>query len=342
MVIEDDLELRPENGGRLRALIEAGRVAIGPWWVQPDEFLPSGESRIRSLQTGIRARAQLRAPACGLGDQRTPAGDLRSGPGRSRAYASAGADWQPAIGNRQCLAVPSFEGVRAYPGRALGLLYPHRCAGCGRFGAVLCERCRAAMEPATGTGRCANCGARWAASDHCPRCVGWRFLDRALAAYEMSGPARQVVHALKYGRVRDYVPLMAEAMAPLRELASFEAAVAVPLHASRMRDRGFNQAELLLGELAWPTVPGRLRRVRKTATQVGKDVHERRRNVDAAFAYEGGALAGLAIALVDDVVTTGATMDECARVLREAGAGRVIALSFARASFQPGTRPVRD
>lgn len=58
VVLEDYLELRPENGGRLRALIEAGRIVIGPWWVQPDEFLPSGESHIRSLQKGIRqARA---------------------------------------------------------------------------------------------------------------------------------------------------------------------------------------------------------------------------------------------------------------------------------------------
>jgi len=59
IVIEDYLELRPENEGRLRALIAAGRIAIGPWWVQPDEFLPSGESHIRSLQRGIRAAARL-------------------------------------------------------------------------------------------------------------------------------------------------------------------------------------------------------------------------------------------------------------------------------------------
>ncbi|HXU23857.1 MAG TPA: glycoside hydrolase family 38 C-terminal domain-containing protein [Tepidiformaceae bacterium] len=59
IVIQDYLELRPENEGRLRALIESGRVVIGPWWVQPDEFLPSGESHIRSFQKGIRAAAKL-------------------------------------------------------------------------------------------------------------------------------------------------------------------------------------------------------------------------------------------------------------------------------------------
>jgi alpha-mannosidase len=59
IVIEDYLELRPENEGRLRALIEAGRIVIGPWLVQPDEFLPSGESHIRSMQRGIRYAERL-------------------------------------------------------------------------------------------------------------------------------------------------------------------------------------------------------------------------------------------------------------------------------------------
>lgn len=198
------------------------------------------------------------------------------------------------------------------------------------------------MEPATGAGRCPNCAARWAGPDNCPRCLGWRSLERGLAACEMDGAARQVVHALKYGRVRAYAPIMATALGRLREVTEFDAAVAVPLHPSRLRHRGFNQAELLLGALAWPALAGRLRRVRKTATQVGKDLAERRRNVEAAFAYEGVGLAGLTLALVDDVVTTGATMDECARALREAGARRVLALSFARASFEPGRRPERD
>ncbi|MCC7365372.1 MAG: ComF family protein [Dehalococcoidia bacterium] len=231
--------------------------------------------------------------------------------------------------------------LRRLFGESGQLLLPARCAGCARFGTLLCEPCQAAMQPAHGPGRCPNCSARWQGADNCPRCLAWRYLDGALAAHEMTGAARQVVHALKYGRARVYAPLMAARIAPLAAAQPFDAVYPVPLHPSRYRDRGFNQAGLILDALAWPTGPGELRRIRKTATQVGKHLRERRTNVDGAFAYDGPSLAGLRVALVDDVITTGATMDECARVLREAGARSVAGFAFARASHE-GTGPIRD
>lgn len=168
-------------------------------------------------------------------------------------------------------------------------------------------------------------------------------LDRTLAVFEMNGAARNAVHALKYRYESALAVPMAALMAPLREQAPFDLAVAVPLHRSRQRERGFNQAGLLVRELGWPGLPGTLRRVRKTERQVGTRSSERRRNVADAFAYEGPPLDGLAIAVVDDVVTTGATANECARVLREHGARSVVAFAFARASYRPGTgEPIED
>lgn len=219
--------------------------------------------------------------------------------------------------------------------RAFDLVYPARCAGCWAFGKHLCESCAARMEPATGEGRCPNCCGRWEEPLNCPRCFSWDALDGAVAAFEMDGAARKAVHALKFRGVRAIAPLMAARMAPLGELVTFDAVYAVPLHRSRRLQRGFNQAELLLRALEWPRGPGRLARVRRTAQQVGLGERDRRANMAGAFAYEGPTLDGMAIAVVDDVVTTGATANGCARALKYAGAARVVAVAFARASYEP-------
>lgn len=221
--------------------------------------------------------------------------------------------------------------------RALDLLYPPRCVACGRFGPWLCAPCTAKLAPASGPGRCPHCTAAWTGANNCPRCVSWDAIDGASAAYEMHGVARAVVHGLKYRHALALAPLMAADMAPLRQARPFDGVYAIPLHVSRMRDRGYNQSQLLLDALGWPAGPGTLRRRRKTATQVGQHLTERRRNVREAFAYDGPPLTGMTIALVDDVITTGATINECARILREAGARRVVAFAYTRANYDPAS-----
>jgi ComF family protein len=232
----------------------------------------------------------------------------------------------------------AWVAARAQKATALGLdlLYPRRCVGCGRFGEVLCRPCEAGLTPAFGAGRCPNCAAAWDGEVNCPRCYHWDALDGGFAAFEMEGVARRVVHAVKYRRTRLLVPPMASAVAALDLGQKIEAAFAVPLHPSRLRWRGFNQADLLLRGLAWGTTSGRLLRVRKTETQVGSGLAQRRANVGGAFAYHGPRLDGLAVAVVDDVITTGATVNECARVLRDHGARSVYAVAYARASHEPG------
>lgn len=231
---------------------------------------------------------------------------------------------------------------RALLQHGIELLYPRRCVGCGRFGVFLCDACEAGISRATGEpGRCPNCSAAWLDELNCGRCAHWDQLERGFAAFEMAGVARHVVHALKYGGVRGIGPLMAGAIAPLAGLATFDAAFAVPLHRSRKRSRGFNQAEVLLQHLQWPNNGGRLQRIRKTRTQVGLHLRERRANVGGAFRYSGPSLEGLSVALVDDVITTGATANECATILRDHGARRVFIFAYARASYD-GDQPAAD
>jgi ComF family protein len=227
--------------------------------------------------------------------------------------------------------------------KAWELLYPPRCVGCARFGEPLCATCLASCLPGMGEGRCGHCSASWEWPDFCPRCSRWDAIDRGLAAFEHGGPARAAVLALKYGRQRVIARAMAGPMQPLWDVAEVDLAVAIPLHSSRKRRRGFNQADVLLNALGWPHAPGRLRRTRKTDSQVGMTMSRRRRNVAGAFVYEGPELGGARIALIDDVITTGATTNECARVLHDFGASRVVAVAFTRASYSRDPhRGIRD
>ncbi len=224
------------------------------------------------------------------------------------------------------------------------LLYPERCVVCGRFGDVLCVGCREGLAVEQAQARCPNCSARWNGAGNCPRCFAWDALDGATAPHEMSGAPRRIIHSLKYGYVERLATVIAQDIARQADGSGFDVAFPVPLHRSRRRRRGFNQAELILGALGWPTLPGELSRTRNTETQVGKTARDRLRNVGGAFAYTGPSLAGLTVALVDDVVTTGATVNECARVLKDHGARRVVAFAFARASVElaHSDLPIRD
>jgi len=169
----------------------------------------------------------------------------------------------------------------------------------------------------------------------CPRCRRARpIVDRARAIGEYDGALRAVIHALKYeGRrslARPLAALMRERGAAMLDGAA--CAVPVPLHRSRRRARGFNQAADLARRLGVPVVHA-LRRLRPTATQTDLPAARRHRNVRSAFGatrHARAAIAGSVIVLVDDVSTTGATLDACARVLKDAGALEVRALTAAR------------
>ena len=158
-------------------------------------------------------------------------------------------------------------------------------------------------------------------------------MSAARAAGLHVGSLRAIVHALKYdGRRSLAAPLAAlMRMAGSDLIQSCDAVVPVPLHPARRRERGFNQAEDLANHMGLPVVRA-LKRTRHTATQTALPAAERQANVAGAFVAVRQArdIRDRAVLLVDDVRTTGATLEACARTLREAGAREVCALTAAR------------
>jgi ComF family protein len=160
---------------------------------------------------------------------------------------------------------------------------------------------------------------------------------------------RKAVHALKYeGQTGLARPLAAMMATKYGEggLFSVDAMIPVPLHPRRLRERGYNQATLIARELArtlsLPILEDVLVRSRATKTQTQLSAAERRVNVVGAFTAEPIQVAGRALLLVDDVCTTGSTLDACADALRRAGASHVYALTLTRAHWDPAAGVAQD
>jgi ComF family protein len=168
----------------------------------------------------------------------------------------------------------------------------------------------------------------------CPRCRrASPVVEHARAIGSYDGALRAIVHALKYDGRRS---LARPLSAMMRErgtdvLRGADCVIPVPLHRARLQHRGFNQAADLARGLGLPVVHA-LRRVRATPTQTGLPAARRHRNMRDAFAVTraGRALANAIVVIVDDVSTTGATIEACARVVKDAGVSEVRALTAAR------------
>lgn len=216
-------------------------------------------------------------------------------------------------------------------------LLPQRCRACGGAtgGALLCDPCT--LELPWNDAACRRCARPMAAPGTCPDCLRHapRF-DAAWAAFRLQSPIRHGVHALKYHADFAQARLLGELMA--RRLVARSAPlptrlVPVPLHPLRLMRRGYNQAvEIARGIARCSGIALELdaaKRLRATEDQIGQSRAARRRNMRGAFAVRTD-LAGQHVALVDDVMTTGATFDELARACRRAGAARIEVWAAAR------------
>ena len=197
------------------------------------------------------------------------------------------------------------------------LLYPRRCGVCGLLG----------DEPI-----CAICEAGFPRADSAVHAPEWRgALDGVARLYRYEGRAEQAVRRLKFSRATALAAPMAERFAKFAMRVGLDEPdliVPVPIHWSRRYLRGFNQSELLCEGFDRSKVrTDVLRRIRATRPQVGLTPDERRVNLSGAFRAED-ALRGLSVLLVDDVITTGHTVGECAKTLKAAGALVVNALAF--------------
>jgi competence protein ComFC len=151
------------------------------------------------------------------------------------------------------------------------------------------------------------------------------------------GPIRNTIHSLKYRRNMALGDVLAGPLAAYARKLGWQVdlVVPVPLGKQRMKERGYNQAALLAMPVAymqeWRYVPGSIFRIRETRSQVGLSAVERKENIADAFQADPAKVSGMAVLLIDDVTTTGATVAACSEALREAGATTIHALTLARA-----------
>jgi ComF family protein len=228
------------------------------------------------------------------------------------------------------------------------LVYPPLCAGCSRVldpeeSPLFCPDCLIVLDLISEP-YCPLCGIPFVAevttSHLCGDCLGGvhRF-DRARAKGFYQGLMREVIHRFKYGGQTFLVkPLARMLIGPAKELTRLhriDTIVPVPLHYKRLRQRGFNQASLLargLGSLLQiPVDYSSLKRTRWTDPQIGLSRNQRAANVKGAFGLKATVkIKGRGILLLDDVLTTGETVNQCVRVLKDGGAREVVVLTVAR------------
>ena len=211
----------------------------------------------------------------------------------------------------------------------IDVVLPPSCAGCGRYASLLCDACRASFRSAS------PAAATFVQTD--PAVVVGEALTLAIAAFRYEGALRRTLQRLKYGGSgRMAGPLAASAEPALRRLIEVcgpVPLVPVPIHIGRLRERGYNQAELLaraLGSRTGLPVIDILRRPRPTTRQHRLDRAGRLRNLRNAFAVAPGVRPPPEVIVVDDILTTSATLEACAAILLAAGARTVYGFAIAR------------
>lgn len=221
-------------------------------------------------------------------------------------------------------------------GRLIDLLFPPQCGGCRTPGSLWCEACRAAVQPIVPPW-CDQCGQPFVTDRLCASCRAHPLVIEKIRSVALfDGVLREAIHQFKYQRLSSLAEPFGELLADYwrAEQLAADWLIPVPLHPSRERDRGYNQSELLARGLARrvkaPVSSTGLRRTRVTAVQMTLNAAQRRENVAGAFECGEARVRGARVVLIDDVGTTGATLDACAQAVLKAGAASVMGLTLAR------------
>lgn len=230
--------------------------------------------------------------------------------------------------------LPQLERLKS---GVLDFVFPQWCVGCGREGSFLCPSCRRQL-PRIMPPLCPKCGRPQPSGIVCPSCVGWQAsVDGIRSPFRFDEAIRRAIHQLKYQNIKALAKPLAELLSDylVANPVPGEVLVPVPLHEKRLRERGYNQSSLLAKEMGklrgLPVVDNCLIRQRHSSPQARtSSVEERRSNVVGAFICRDGRLSGKQVLLIDDVSTSGATIDACARALKAAGATSVWGLALAR------------
>ncbi len=222
----------------------------------------------------------------------------------------------------------------------LDVFYPEKCLICGQYGDLLCLGCADKIEPIK-TSTCPNCGKVSELFKYCKNCRGKRhghFADTIIvAAHYADGPLKDLLHSFKYLGFSSLSPVFAQLSAnqiSTKFVLNSTVIVPLPLHKKRKNARGYNQSELIARELSKILdLPGgdALQKIRETKPQVGLHRYQRLSNLVGTFVCQDQELIfGKNVILVDDVATTGATLNECAKVLKQSGAKSVYGVVVAR------------
>lgn len=210
------------------------------------------------------------------------------------------------------------------------MMAPPTCLGCGREGQIVCHVCYQRLTDPPPPA-CFRCSKNNDSNATCVSCRPFTALAGVTTAATYGGIMRELVHWLKYRRLGDAALPLAAALTPLLDPTHYDVVTVVPVATVRLRSRGYNQSELIARHLATRLqLPYRrlLRRCRNTQ-QVGKGRAERLEQVTGSFAATH-RLTGQRVLLIDDVLTTGATLHECAIQLHNAGAAKVWAAAPVR------------
>ena len=225
--------------------------------------------------------------------------------------------------------------AKVLAGRAVNHLLTQDCLLCGQTGGgeILCRACADDL-PRLPSPRCPCCALPTAAGELCGRCLAHPpHYDRTLAAFNYGFPLDKLIQSFKYGHRLALAAYLGRELARLAPDVAADLIVPLPLHPSRLRERGFNQAlELarpVAATLGLPLDSRICTRIRHTPAQAGLPWKKREQNIRGAF-HCARDLSGRRILLVDDVMTTGASLDECARTLKLHGASEVVLLVVAR------------